>query len=39
MAFPFPNIKDAAVELWECISNFIPQFIGHVITKPFWDQS
>ena len=25
---------DRTVEVWECISNFIPHFTGHVITYP-----
>ena len=31
-AYPFPNF-------WEWISNFIPQFIRHVITYPCWDSN
>ena len=27
------------VGVWEWNSHFIPQFIGHVITYPFWDYS
>ena len=29
---PFPNFNDVAVEAWDCVSNFIAQFTGHVIT-------
>ena len=36
ITFPFPNINDCTVEVWEWISNFIPQFTGHVITRPCW---
>ena len=31
---PFPNFNDAAVEVWEGISNFIPPFSAHV-ASPF----
>ena len=27
--------NDAAVEVWDLITNFIPHFIGNVITYPF----
>ena len=33
------NFNDAAVEVWELISNFILHFIGHMITYPCWDWS
>ena len=32
IAYPFPNFNVATVEVWEWISNFIPNFTGHVIT-------
>ena len=31
---PFPNFNGATVEVWECISNFIPRFIMDEITYP-----
>ena len=37
MNYPFPNFKDTAVEVWECISNFIPHIT--VVTCPCWDLS
>ena len=39
ISYPFPNVNDAAVEVWELISNFIPHFRGHAITNtnPYWD--
>ena len=37
--YPFPNFKETAIEVWKWISYFIPQFTGHVITYPYWDQS
>ena len=39
ITYPFPNFKSATVEVWELISNFIPQFIKDVITNPCWDQN
>ena len=39
MNCPIPNFNGATVEVWEWISNFIPHFIGHVITRQFWDLS
>ena len=38
--YPLSNFNGAAVEVWEWISNFIPHFLGHVITctYPCWDQ-
>ena len=36
ITYPFPYFKGAAVEAWEEISNFIPHFIEHVITYPFY---
>ena len=35
--YQFPNFNGAAIEVWEWISNFIPHFIGHVISYPWWD--
>ena len=37
MTYPFPNFNGCTVEVWEWISNFMPHFIGHVITYPCWD--
>ena len=37
--YPLRNFKDANVEFWEWISNFIPHFTGHVITYTRCDQS
>ena len=37
--YPFPNFNGTAVEVWERVSNFIPDFTGHVIIYPLWDQS
>ena len=34
---PFPNCKDATVEVWEWISNFILHYIMDIITYPCWD--
>ena len=34
--YPFPNFNGAAVEVWECISNFIPHFMKDIIDKPYW---
>ena len=39
ITYPLSNFNGAAVEVWGCISNFIPHFIIHVITYPCWDQS
>ena len=36
---PFPKLKDTAIEVWEWMINFIPNFTEYVITYPFWDQS
>ena len=33
------NVHGINVDIWQWISNFIPRFIGHVITYPCWDQS
>ena len=35
--YPSPNLNCATVEVWECIINVIPQFIGHVIIYPCCD--
>ena len=35
--YPLPNLNGVTVEVWEWISNFIPQSTGHVITYPCWD--
>ena len=37
ITYAFPNFNGATVEVWECISNFIPHFTGHVITYSCWD--
>ena len=37
--YSFPNFSGWTVEVWEWISNFIPHFIGHVITFRCWYQS
>ena len=34
IAHPFPNLSGTTIEVWERISNFIPQFIVGVITYP-----
>ena len=34
--YPFPNLTGAAIEVWEWISNFIPNCAEHVITYPCW---
>ena len=39
ITYPFPNFKDATIEVMEWISNFIPHFTGHVITYPSLDLS
>ena len=39
ITYPFPNVNGvtgATVEIWEWIRNFIPHFIGQVITYPCW---
>ena len=35
IAYLFPNINGAAVEVWEWIRNFIPNLTWHVITYPW----
>ena len=37
IAYPFPNLNGATVEVSEWISNVIPHFIMDVITFPMWD--
>ena len=32
ISYPFPNFNGGTVEVWEWLRNFIPNFIGHVIT-------
>ena len=39
ITYPSPTFDGAAVEDKEWIRNFIPQFIGHVVTYPDWDSS
>ena len=34
IAYLFPNLNGVPVEVWEWISNFIPNFPGHAITNP-----
>ena len=34
ITYPFLNFNGATVEVEEWISNFIPDFAGHVITCP-----
>ena len=34
---PFPKFNGTTVKVWEWMSNFIPCFIVHVITHPYWD--
>ena len=36
---PFPNVNSEAIEVWEWISNFIPNFTGCVIIYPCHDLS
>ena len=35
--YAFLNCKGCMIEVWQFISNFIPQFTGHVITYPCCD--
>ena len=37
ITYPFPNFNGFPIEVWEWMSNFIPQFIMDVITYPCWD--
>ena len=39
ITYPFPNFNGCTVEIWEWLSNFIPHFIGRLITYPWWDLS
>ena len=39
ITFLFPIFNGSTVEVWEWISNFIPHFIGHVVTYPCWAKS
>ena len=39
IAYPFPNLNDYTVDVWEGISNFIPHFIKDVQTSACWDLS
>ena len=32
ITYPFPIVKDGAVEVWEWISNFTPHFMIDVVT-------
>ena len=34
ITYPFLNFNGATVEVKESLGNFIPHFIGHVITYP-----
>ena len=34
---PFPNFNGATVEVWEWLSNFIPNFTMDIITYPCYD--
>ena len=34
ISYPFQNFNGGAVEVWELMSNFTPQFTRHVITCP-----
>ena len=38
ITYTFSNFNGAAVEVWEWISNFFPQFTAHVISYPCWNQ-
>ena len=35
ITYPLFNFNDAAVEVWDRRSNFIPHFAGHVITYDY----
>ena len=39
ITYPLPNFNSAATKVWEWRSNFIPHFIGHVITYSCQDLS
>ena len=32
--YPFPKFNGCTIEVWEWMSNFIPDFTGHVIIYP-----
>ena len=38
ITYPFPNIHECTVEVWEWISNFTPHCTGYGIMHPCWDQ-
>ena len=38
ITYPFPNINDYTVEVWEWINIFIPHFMIDIITYPCWDK-
>ena len=37
ITYPFTNYNSSAIEVWEWIGNFIPQFTGHMTAYPYWD--
>ena len=37
ITYPFPNVNDRTVEVWDWKSDFIPHFTGRVITYPSGD--
>ena len=39
ITYPFPNLNSGAIEAWECLSDFIPQFMMEAITYPCWNLS
>ena len=39
ITYPLTHFNTCTAEVWECISNFIPQFIIVVITHPYWNKS
>ena len=39
ITYPFPNFNGCAVDVCECISNFIPYYVIDIITKPCWDST
>ena len=39
ITYPFPNLNDFTVEVWEWIGTFILHFIMDMITYPCWDYS
>ena len=39
ITYPFLTFTNCTIEVWEWISNFIPQFPGHVISYPCRDLS